>query len=170
MPQELSALVIACMAGLLITGVLWVRKTGERWLLAILIALLVTWAVFLNNVLGFQLAGDRFPVKGKGPEDDLILVAALYLCMLAGIFAHHLYMRFDRPKRYRPKWDWGTFLAPVFASPIVFIPLLAAFSQSGIKLKELTALRLMIFVVAFQNGFFWREFFDRKRKEQAEGK
>jgi hypothetical protein len=33
----------------------------------------------------------------------------------------------------------------------------------------MTLPRLMIFLVAFENGFFWKEYFDRKRKEVVKG-
>jgi hypothetical protein len=90
--------------------------------------------------------------------------------MLLGMLSQFLYRRFERPQRLRPTWDWGMFIAPVFASPIVFIPLLAAFQNANIDLKDLTAPRLMIFFVAYQNGFFWKEFFDRKQREEGRKK
>ncbi|MFN7921811.1 MAG: hypothetical protein U0Q16_17050 [Bryobacteraceae bacterium] len=167
MSSELNYLVAACFVGLISASALYVRKTGEWALFAIWMVALVAWAALLNSLFGFPFAPQ---VTGKGANDDLVLAAALFLCMLAGMFAHHFYRRFERPKRYRTKWDWGLFFAPIFASPIVFIPLLAAFSGSDINLKNLTAARLMIFFVAFQNGFFWKEFFDRKQKEEVEKK
>ena len=164
MSKEMSSLIALSLAGLLLAYGLWVRKTGEWrpfWLES---GALAIFAIVLNILFGFP-----FPQTGvvaKGPGEDLMLAAALYLCMLLGMFSQYLYRRLEKPKRRRLKWDWGLFVAPVFASPIVFIPLLAAFQDAGIDLKRLTSPRLMIFFVAFQNGFFWKEFFDSKQKEE----
>jgi hypothetical protein len=49
---------------------------------------------------------------------------------------------------------------------MVFIPLLAAVQGADLRLEELTAPRMMIFFVAFQNGFFWKNFFDQKQKTE----
>ena len=62
------------------------------------------------------------------------------------------------------------FIAPVFASPIVFIPLLTAFQNANVDLNRLTVPKLLIFFVAYQNGFFWKEFFDLKQREEASPK
>lgn len=88
------------------------------------------------------------------------------------MFAQYLYRHFERPKRYRHKWDWGCFIAPIFASPIVFIPLAAAFQSVDIDLTKpnLKLPQLMVFFVAFENGFFWKEHYDRKQKEEEKGK
>jgi len=48
---------------------------------------------------------------------------------------------------------------------IAFIPLLASFEGAGINLRNSPSPRLMIFLVAFQNGFFWKEYFDSRKKK-----
>jgi cytochrome bd-type quinol oxidase subunit 2 len=92
--------------------------------------------------------------------------------MLLGMFAQYLYRHFERPKRYRNKWDWGCFIAPIFASPIIFTPLAAAFQSVDIDLTKPNSKlpQLMIFFVAFENGFFWKEHYDRKQKEEEKEK
>jgi hypothetical protein len=128
----------------------------------------VAFSIFLNRWFGFPFAS---PLVTKA-ADDLLLAGAMAICMIAGMFAQYLYRHFESPVRYRHKWDWGCFIAPVFASPIVFIPLVAAFQNSDIDLTSdrLTLPRLMIFLVAFENGFFWKEYFDRRRKGVEKGK
>ena len=54
------------------------------------------------------------------------------------------------------------FLMPIFASPIVFIPLLTISSDAAMN-GPFTQARLMVYLVAFQNGFFWKNFFDEKK-------
>jgi hypothetical protein len=68
------------------------------------------------------------------------------------------------------KFDFGMFVAPVFASPIVFIPLLAALQNTPAitGTQGFSAVNLMVFFVAFENGFFWKEYFDHRRKAKQE--
>ncbi len=154
------------MFGLVLVSAMWARKTGEWRPFLLGIGALAVFVILLNRLFGFPIPE---PVVAKG-SNDLVLAGALFICMVAGMFGQYLYRHFERPMRFRRKWDWGLFLAPVFASPIVLMPLLAAFQGADIDLAALTAPRLMMFCVAFQNGFFWKEFFDRKRKEEEAGK
>jgi hypothetical protein len=169
MPLELNVIVGFSLAALGVLLALWARSTGRWRAFALELAAIVAFAVFLNLLLGFPFSPSRVAAKGK-PEDDFVLAGALFICMLLGMMSQFLYRRFERPQGLRPTWDWGMFVAPVFASPIVFIPLLAAFQNANIDLKDLTAPRLMIFFVAYQNGFFWKEFFDRKQREEGRKK
>jgi len=161
MSPGMNVLIVVSMAGLLIVSGFWARKASE-WRMLIAIAIWIgAFAFLLNQLFGFP--GTR--VVAMGLREDLALWVALYICMAAGMLAQYLYRHFERPRRNRTKWDWGLFFAPVFASPIVFIPLATTFISAGIDLKSFTAAKSMIFFVAFENGFFWKEFFDLRRKE-----
>ncbi len=168
MPLELTIVVGVSLLGLVVLLALSARNTGRWRALAIELIAIAAFAVFLNRLFGFPSSPTGIVAMGK--SDDFLLAGALFISMLAGMISQFLYRRFERPQRLRPNWDWGMFIAPVFASPIVFIPLLAAFQNANIDLKELTAPRLMIFFVAYQNGFFWKEFFDRKQREESRKK
>lgn len=159
----MNVLITISMAGLLLVSGLWARKTGELRMLIALTVGVAAFVLFLNRLFGFP----RTRVVAMGLREDLALWVALYICMLVGMFAQYCYRHFERPRRNRIKWDWGLFMAPVFASPIVFIPLATSFISAGLDLKSFTAAKFMIFLVAFQNGFFWKEFFDLKRREAA---
>jgi hypothetical protein len=74
--------------------------------------------------------------------------------------------RYAGPRPNRQPFDLGTFLAPMLVSPIVFIPLLSAFQSIDVDLANLATPKLMIFLVTFENGFFWKAFFDNRRREQ----
>lgn len=135
------------------------------------------WRIFLVQMLVLALcfwflhALFNFPVvapKPRGPQ-DVYLVIILYVCMLLGMVAHYAYTRFEQPQRKRPKFDFGLFVAPIFASPIIFIPLLAALQNADIDLTQLTVPKTIVFFVAFENGFFWKEYFDHRRQQKAEG-
>lgn len=151
------------MAGLLLGSAISAKRTGSWRSFWFEVAGLAVFAALLNRLFGFPFSSG---VVAKGPGQDLVLASALYICMLLGMFAQYAYDIFEKPLKRRLKWDWGLFWRPFFASPIVFIPLLTAFQGAGVDLRSLTVPRLMIFCVAFQNGFFWRQFFDRKQREE----
>jgi hypothetical protein len=106
----------------------------------------------------------------RNSGNDIYFVIVLYFFMILGMLAQYTYARFSQPKRLRKKFDFGLFIAPVFASPIIFIPLLSALQNANVDLRQLTTVKMMVFFVAFENGFFWKEYFDNRRKLKEEGK
>jgi hypothetical protein len=52
---------------------------------------------------------------------------------------------------------------PILASPIVFIPLLTIAGEVNAP-GILSRAKLMVYFVAFQNGFFWKSFFEQRRQ------
>jgi hypothetical protein len=106
------------------------------------------------------------PIVYRGASPTL-LILALYGAMLLGMLSHYMYFRWSRPRSRRGTLDLGNLLAPVFVSPIVFLPLASVFQSSAPATAD--AARLMLFLVAFENGFFWREFFENRQKLQSEG-
>ena len=116
------------------------------------------------GVFAFAL---RDTVESKGTIDDTTPVVFCYLAMLVGMFAENGYSQAARGHT-RLTFVLMDFLMPVFASPIVFIPLLtitADMAQGG----AFTRSKLMVYLVAFQNGFFWKSFFEQRRKAVKEG-
>lgn len=138
------------------------HRSWKRFIAALVI--IFVCIIFLNH---FFFAREYITAKGKG-DNDIYVVIVLYLFMLLGMLAQYLYNRFEQPLQQRPKFDFGTFIAPVFASPIVFIPLLAALQNADIDLQNLTTVKAMTFFVAFENGFFWKEYFDHRQKQKSE--
>lgn len=110
-------------------------------------------------------SGSQIRPKGDQPN-QWAFIGVLYIFMLLGMASNYLYGRFSMTKSTRPQFDTGNLAAPMMASPIVFIPLLGAFQNTYVDLANLTAPKLMIFLVAFENGFFWKEFFDNRRRGQ----
>jgi hypothetical protein len=127
--------------------------------------------LLLLSIIGFLmynvfLSSDSLSLEAKGIENTHYgFVIALFACMTAGMFSQYLYNRFTVAKKERAEFDLGLFFAPVFASPIIFIPLYSAFQSADINIENITSAKFMIFLVAFQNGFFWKEFFDSQRKK-----
>ena len=61
--------------------------------------------------------------------------------------------------------DWGGTLKPLFVSPIVLIPTIAAFQQANIDLMKLDFPRLMILLTAFEKGYLWRSYLTKRKNE-----
>jgi hypothetical protein len=126
--------------------------------------------LFLIIACGAVLSWFFFPQstvipKGTGPDNTYFIIA-LYLFLLLGMFANYGFSYLSQPSKKRKKFDLGYFMAPILVSPIVFLPFLAAFQNANIEVETLSSAKLMFFCVAFENGFFWKEFFDNRQKEK----
>jgi hypothetical protein len=99
------------------------RNIGRSFLYA---AVLLAWG---GTYLDLFQSGSRVQPKGDQPH-QWAFVVVLYICMLAGMAANHLYDRFASPKPDRQLFDIGNFLAPMLVSPIIFIPLLRVFQST----------------------------------------
>ncbi len=143
---------------LALAGVLFYRdykaKSAKGFILHGVI--LLACVAFLWRFYGFLTPE---PVA-RGDNDEIYFIIVLYLLMVLGMLASYAFQHFSKEKAERKEWDFGLFVAPVFVSPVVFIPLLTAFQQAGSDSP-----RMMMFFVAFQNGFLWKEYFDQKRKK-----
>jgi hypothetical protein len=113
------------------------------------------------------LAYDLQPaqVEQMGTLDQAAAIVFCYGSMLLGMAAEYGYTLADRASRGEGqlKFDLATFLLPVFASPIIFIPLLTLTSELGAG-GAFTRAHLMVYLVAFQNGFFWKQLFEQRRQ------
>lgn len=162
MPRFMMIPLVGSFAGLLIVCLYRFAVFRNGRVLAAQVTALVAAAAFLLPL--YYTPGDVTP---KGDADGWAFVVVLYLFMLLGMAASSGYAWFSQPRdrRVRKKFDWGLALAPIFVSPIVFIPLGVAFLDVQVALDNMKTAQSMTFLVAFQNGFFWKEFFDGKRKE-----
>jgi ABC-type spermidine/putrescine transport system permease subunit II len=121
-------------------------------------------------VIGFGVTVFFLAWRAKFDEakglSETIGVVFCYFAMLLGMCAEYGYRQGERVRRRR-KFDLMQFLMPFFASPIVFIPLLTITTDLTNQ-GALSKSRLMIYLVAFQNGFFWKSFFDDRRQHALE--
>jgi hypothetical protein len=151
----LAVLVMLSLAGLLAGRIffdIWQGRPRRLWPTAVM--LLVSAGVYFYAF--------REEVESKGAVDEGLAVALCYVAMLLGMVAEYFYRQVERGRR-RFRWEPMTFMMPIFASPIVFIPLLTLIdvSEGGVFAKA----KLMVYLVAFQNGFFWKGFFEKRRNE-----
>jgi hypothetical protein len=158
----MTALVGLCLGMMLALAIYRAVKEGSWRNFAAGCLALVAISLFLHVVFGFPTPSKTI---SKAASSDLAVATALFVCMVLGMAAQFIYNYLVVPKAQRKPFDLGLFVAPIFASPIVFIPLVAALQNADIDLTTLTIPRMMVFLVAFQNGFFWKDFFDRQQRE-----
>ena len=91
---------------------------------------------------------------------------ALFVCMLAGMLAQYVYGRLSRPKGSRPPFDFGLFFAPALISPIIFLPLYFGMRTTW----DTGSTKYLAFLVAYENGFFFKNTFDQRRAAYASRK
>jgi hypothetical protein len=104
-------------------------------------------------------------VGTRGDGDGATLVIS-YVAMLLGMIAYYAYAQAERGEK-RLTFEWLPFLMPILASPIVFIPLVSIASEVAAGGGILTRARIMVYLVAFQNGFFWKHFFDQRKQSAS---
>ncbi|HLC17141.1 MAG TPA: hypothetical protein VJL89_13035 [Thermodesulfovibrionia bacterium] len=134
---------------------------------------------FISQLIGIGLcvlalnAAFDFPaaVPASAPRGDVkewMFIAAMYVFMILGMLSQYLYNRFSQPERKRIKFDFGVFIAPIFASPLIFLPILATLLSTDIDPSKEVQSRIILFCVAFENGFFWKDYFDHKRMTKVQ--
>jgi hypothetical protein len=101
------------------------------------------------------------PVATRG-ADEVVSIILCYMSMVFGMTAEYGYGKAERGETTL-KFELMPFLMPIFASPIVFIPLLSLMSEEAMLGHPFTRAKLMVYLVAFQNGFFWKSFFEQRR-------
>ena len=120
-------------------------------------------ALAIAGALGIVYALAPSAVQTRGGIDEAASIAFCYVSMVLGMIAQYGYAQAERGNK-KLELDWMTFLMPIFASPIVFIPLLTLTSEIAMG-GAFTRAKLMVYLVAFQNGFFWKSFFEQRRGE-----
>ena len=134
------------------------HRHARMWATTALVGLVST-GVWYSTPAPFETRGDD--------TQQIAAVVICYIAMLLGMMAEYVYAQAEKGQE-RLTFAPMTFLMPILASPILFIPLLtiaAEVNSPGI----LSQSKLMVYLVAFQNGFFWKSFFEQRRRESAEG-
>ena len=160
MSRPLILIVLASLIGLIL-GVAYADIGRRRSRRVVPTAMLVAVAI---GVFSFAF---RDSVETKGTIDETVPIVFCYVAMLLGMFAEYGYAQSERGSR-NLTFEPMTFLMPIFASPIVFIPLLTITADMQLG-GALTKSKLMVYLVAFQNGFFWKSFFEERRQKALEG-
>ena len=100
----------------------------------------------------------------RGDRETPTLVLS-YVAMVLGMMAQYVYAKSERGET-KLNLEWMPFVTPILASPIVFIPLVSIAGE--VSTGDLfSRARVMVYLVAFQNGFFWKQFLEQRRSTGA---
>jgi hypothetical protein len=102
----------------------------------------------------------------RSSTDEVIVAVIAYFAMVLGMVAQYFYVQAETGAT-KVKFEWLPFLMPLLASPIIFIPLVSIAVDAGGG-GAFTRQKLMVYLVAFQNGFFWKQVFDQRRMRAGE--
>lgn len=92
-------------------------------------------------------------LQSFGPS-PVLLVAMILVAIILGTCAEYLF------SLGRKKFSWYKMIRPTLISPILLLPLVGLLQKSN-ELDALATISLLL--VAFQNGFFWREMIEKLR-------
>lgn len=156
MPRDLAVVLLGSVVGLtLVIGFRDLIRARPRRVIPTAIAAALSIAVY-------RLAFPDVEIETKGAVQEGAAVALCYVSMLVGMAAQYFYKQAERGDK-KLSFAPLEFLMPIFASPIVFIPLLTITSDLALT-GAFTSGKLMVYLVAFQNGFFWKSFFEQRQK------
>lgn len=161
----LTLLVTASILGILIIAINFGIKSKKWKTVIFVISILLLTIVILKIGFNFPSFKNELTARGK-EENEVYYLLTLYFFMVVGMVCQHFYQRFSKPKEQRMKYpfDWGAIIAPICASPIIFIPLFAALQNAQVDLHGFSQSSIMIYFVAFENGFLWKEAMAQKLK------
>ena len=155
---KLQTIVLMLSFGGMIAGIAWYFRSKKHWRPTLLgLAGLAMVFVFFHFAFSFPKT-----IETKDAAQETVLVVVCYLATLLGMAAQYIYTLSEKENK---KFQIKLLVMPICASPIVFIPLLTMIQSVDLTAGVFSSSKLMIYLVAFQNGFFWREILGRRRKE-----
>ncbi|HEX4809558.1 MAG TPA: hypothetical protein VH325_11550 [Bryobacteraceae bacterium] len=163
----MTAIVAACAVLLLLWTASLFRSPARRAQGAFAIIVLLLYLSLLHFAFRFPSLSNNLS-KGGAQDASGPLVLALFSFMLFGMLVEYLVQYLNAKPRKR-QFDWGSFFTPILISPMVFMPLVASLQNVNVELSHFSIPLLMLFLVAFENGFLWRGYFARKLAQSQKG-
>jgi len=168
MSQVLTVTVAACSVLIALWAIYSLASRKGKIGSVIVLLVLLAYVGALHFFFGFPSFTGAL---AKGPSQlteashsEAPLVFALFVMMVLGMFADYLYSYLDAPKGSL-EFEWRSFLKPIVVSPLVFVPLAGSLQNENVDLSHFSIPVFMLFLVAFENGFLWRGYFERKLKD-----
>lgn len=146
---NLLMLVFISVYGLLLLVDLLVDHERRRRVLVEIVVLAVM-ALGLHWLTGFPQPGGPVAFGGPGYWEMLGLLA---LGVLLGMMARYFFY-------LKGRFSLRRFVRPVLISPIVLLPLVGML-RPGVDWEPQQV--VILFILAFQNGFFWRAVFENAK-------
>ncbi len=107
-------------------------------------------------------------VQGNTGVTTWITIGLCFIAMIFGMICHSMFFYYILPKedRDKVKKDWGKIIAPICVSPIVFIPIVTLLQNAKVDLMNPSYADITLFLIAFENGFFWKEIFNNRMTKE----
>ena len=112
------------------------------WLVTILFAL-----IYFQQTTGRVAFGHD--------SSRFVAIGVIFVTSLIGIAAHYLFY-LAKPAQF----NWFALLKPLLITPLVILPLVGSMPQNA---NIETMQMVMLGLLAFQNGFFWRAVFEKAK-------
>ena len=132
----------------------WIRSREIKILLLQFILLIILIAI-ISIITSFPSTDDRVALG----NDSIIIkpwltVVSMYFFIIFGMISNYFF-------HFKAKSDFKLikFLKPIFISPIILLPLIGVMQEGKIELMQYVSFLLL----SFQNGFFWKEIFNRTK-------
>ncbi len=151
-------LAISLFLAVLLIRTAW--STGKQ--ISAIVAVLAVALVGILWLDGVFDGNDGLLGASKGSDDERVLTGVwlevfLYLMMVAGMVSKYFYDLFDPDKA--GSFNVRKFMRPLLVSPMVFGVIYTATAEQVVG-------SMLLWVFAFQNGFFWQTVLDRSGKPQ----
>ena len=120
-------------------------------------------AYFLNRYFGYF---ETIEFKSGLTISEGWILWGLYLFTLLGIFGHHVFVQIKglKERGKQRKLRWMPILKPLIISPLIFLAVLNQLEQISVHANSLKVI-ITQFILAFQNGFFWKTVIEQLEKK-----
>ena len=131
---------------------------------AVKILLIVFVVVILRRYFGYF---NTIEEKTEMLIPEYLTMSGLYISTVFGIAGHHIFIQIRglEERKRKLKIKWLPLIKPLIISPIIFLAVMNQLEQMGGGGEGLKA-NIMQFILAFQNGFFWKTIFEQLERKK----
>lgn len=136
-----------------------IQNTKRHAKFIIQILLIVIVVVILHRYFGYF---NTIEEKSGMIIPEYWTLFGLYISTVFGIAGHHIFIQIRgiEERKRKAKIKWRPLIKPLIISPIIFLAVMNQLEQIGGGGEGLKA-NIMQFILAFQNGFFWKTIFEQ---------
>jgi len=151
MPTLINILIIILIVTLFIWSIIEVIISHA--IFRALIQIVISIGILIILLLFADFPAHRVAFGGFSPITAIII---MFPCVCLGIAANHWYSS-------KEKFNWAAFFKTLIIAPIILLPLIGSIQGSS----DLATFQLICFgILAFQNGFFWKEALENARMQK----
>ena len=155
---------LICWLGVIILEAIYKQNNKKHVRVVIQILLIVVSIFVLHNYFGYF---NTIQDKGSLPIPEHWTLLGLYVSTIIGIVGHHIFIQIKGVEERKRKTNikWMPLIKPLIISPIIFLAVMNQLEQIGMQAEGLKS-NIMQFILAFQNGFFWKTIFEQLERKK----